>query len=58
MNQRETFCEEISRLKQAKRRSKSHYLKMDYEKAIRRKQKQLALYDILQKKSIRREEHA
>jgi hypothetical protein len=31
---------------------------MDYEKAIRRKQKQLALYDILQKKSIRREEHA
>lgn len=58
MNQRETFCEEIIRLKQAKRRSKSHYLKMDYEKAIRRKQRQLALYDILQKNSIRREGHA
>lgn len=58
MDQREVFRQRIAQLKYASRRTHSEYLKRDYAKAIKRMKKELALYDILQKKSIRREEHA
>lgn len=44
-NRRVEFCEKIATMKQAKRRSKSHHLKRDYEKAIRKMQKELKAYD-------------
>ena len=61
MNQREEFQQRIALLKYASRRTHSEYLKRDYAKAIKRMKKELALYDILKKKTndIRwREEHA
>lgn len=42
---------EIARLKQARAKTTSRHLKTDYGKAIRRKQKELDLYDIYQKEA-------
>ncbi len=49
MGQREIFIDEIRRLKKACRETSSEYLKRDYTKAIKRKKKQLATYDMLMK---------
>ena len=51
MTSREQFCQEIARLKSAKKRTKSQHLKSDYGKAIRRMQNELRQYDIYQKEA-------
>lgn len=51
MGQRDIFIEEIRRLKKACRETSSEYLKRDYTKAINRKKKQLATYDMYQRKA-------
>lgn len=45
VSKRAEVVAEIARLKQARAKTTSRYLKTDYGKAIRRKQKELALYD-------------
>ena len=42
---RERHVAEIRRLQEARDKSKSKYLRKDYEKAIRRMKKELAEYD-------------
>ena len=44
-NKREEFTAELARLKQARKRTTSRYLKTDYGKAIRRMTRELAEYD-------------
>lgn len=44
-SKRAEVISEIARLKQARAKTTSRCLKTDYGKAIRRKQKELALYD-------------
>ena len=51
MTPREEFMAEIARLKSAKSRSKSYYLKIDYDKAIKRKTRQLRNYDRYQQEA-------
>ena len=51
MTKREEFCEKIATMKLARRRSKSHHLKRDYEKAIKRMQKELMAYDRYQQEA-------
>ena len=43
--QREIFVSEIERMEDACRRTKSEYLKRDYQKAIKRMKKELNEYD-------------
>jgi hypothetical protein len=48
--QREIYIQELKRLKMALKSTKSTYLKKDYQKAIKRKEKQLRIYDNFHKK--------
>lgn len=50
-DKREEFLAEIATMKAARRRSKSHHLKRDYEKAIRKMQKELKAYDMYQRQA-------
>ncbi len=52
-NKREEFTAELARLKQARRRTTSRYLKTDYGKAIRRMTRELAEYDYHQQEAKR-----
>lgn len=49
--QKEIFINEIKRLQDALRRTRSPYLKRDYEKAIKRKQKALRAYEMYQREA-------
>lgn len=51
MTKREELCEKIATMKMARRRSKSHHLKEDYEKAIKRMTKELKTYDRYQQEA-------
>ena len=51
MSKREELCLEIRRLKKAKKETSSKYLKSDYDKAIKRLSKELAIYDFYMKGS-------
>lgn len=48
---RQEFREEIRRLQEACRKSKSKYLRNDYGKRIKRMKKQLAYYDYCHRKT-------
>lgn len=48
---REMYIDKINWYKSAIANSKSPYLKRDYQKAIKRMQKELRLYDILHRQS-------
>lgn len=49
MTQKEKLIDEIRRLKKAKRETSSSFLKTDYDKAIKRKKKELLIYDFYQR---------
>lgn len=51
MTKREEFCRQIATMKLARRRTKSQHQKADYDKAIRRMQKDLKTYDLLQRQA-------
>ena len=53
MTKREEAVAEITRLKEARRRSNSQHLKNDYGKAIRRKQNELRAYDRYRRQASR-----
>ena len=55
-DKREEFLAEIATMKAARRRSKSHHLKSDYGKAVRRMQNELRTYDMYQRKA-RHDQH-
>ena len=48
MTKREEFCRQLATMKVARRRTKSHHQKTDYDKAIKRMQKELEIYDSYQ----------
>lgn len=50
-DKRKEFCRQIAKMREAQRRSNSHHLKRDYEKGIRRMQKELRTYDMYQRKA-------
>ena len=49
--QREILIEKINWYRSAIANTNSEYLKRDYQKAIKRMQKELKMYDLLQKQS-------
>lgn len=51
MTQKEIYIQEIRRLKQARDKTASGYLKRDYDKAIKRKKKELAIYEFNQRRN-------
>ena len=53
MKSRQNHLTEIARLKQARAKTRSRYLKRDYGKAIRRKQRELAEFDYHQQEAKR-----
>lgn len=52
--QREILIEKINWYRAAIANTNSEYLKRDYQKAIKRMQKELKMYDLLQKQSSAR----
>jgi len=51
MTPREEYVAEIHRLTAARNKSRSRYLRIDYDKAIMRKQRQLRNYDRYQQEA-------
>lgn len=49
MSKRDDLCAEIKRLKKAREMTSSKYLKKDYDKAIKKKSRDLAIYDFYMK---------
>ena len=52
MTKRDEFRSEIRRLKIARQNTTSKALKTDYSKAIKRKEKELKIYDYYQRRKI------
>lgn len=50
-HQRDEFLTRIATMRSAQRRTKSHHLKRDYEKAIRKMEKELKAYDMYQRQT-------